>query len=77
MPFLGKARRAVPAFATAVRNYATAKAAASEVSSILEQRISGATSNFDVEETGRESAYRHGISSIYGLLHIMAAERVE
>ena len=77
MPFLGKARRAVPAFATAVRNYATAKAAASEVSSILEQRISGATSNFDVEETGRVLAIGDGIARIYGLRNIMAEEMVE
>lgn len=52
--------RAVPAivmrsaFAQAplARGYA-AKAAASEVSSILEQRIAGAESGFDVQETGR------------------------
>ena len=74
---LWKARRAVPAFATAVRNYATAKAAASEVSSILEQRISGATSNFDVEETGRVLAIGDGIARIYGLRNIMAEEMVE
>lgn len=35
------------------RNYATAKAAASEVSSILESRISGTSLGGDVQETGR------------------------
>ena len=72
-----QARRAIPAFATAARSYATAKAAASEVSSILEQRISGATSNFDVEETGRVLAIGDGIARIYGLRNIMAEEMVE
>merc|ERR1712130_365922 len=62
---------------TAARSYATAKAAASEVSSILEQRISGATSNFDVEETGRVLAIGDGIARIYGLRNIMAEEMVE
>lgn len=45
-----QARRSV---ANAVRTYATAKPAASEVSSILEQRISGASAGGDVQETGR------------------------
>lgn len=45
-------RAAVPAAPALARGYA-AKAAASEVSSILEQRIAGAESGFDVQETGR------------------------
>lgn len=35
------------------RTYATAKPAASEVSNILEQRISGVGATGDVQETGR------------------------
>merc|ERR1712000_482967 len=71
------ARRSVPAIATAARSYATAKAAASEVSSILEQRISGASSGFDVEETGRVLSIGDGIARVYGLRNVKAEEMVE
>lgn len=51
--------------------------AASEVSSILEQRISGVSSDFDVEETGRVLTIGDGIAHVYGLRNVMAEEMVE
>ncbi|WFD00513.1 Alpha subunit of the F1 sector of mitochondrial F1F0 ATP synthase [Malassezia yamatoensis] len=71
------ARRSTPAIANAIRTYATNKAAASEVSSILEQRISGATPNFNVEETGRVLSIADGIAHVYGLDNVQAEELVE
>ena len=71
------ARRSVPSIATAVRGYATAKAAASEVSSILEQRIAGAAQTGDVEETGRVLTIGDGIAHVYGLKNVQAEEMVE
>ncbi|CAO1624884.1 unnamed protein product [Jaminaea pallidilutea] len=71
------ARRAAPAIASAVRGYATAKPAASEVSSILEQRISGSTGSVDVEETGRVLTIGDGIARVYGLRNVQAEEMVE
>jgi len=71
------ARRAAPVAASAVRAYATAKPAASEVSSILEQRISGAGSGGDVEETGRVLTIGDGIARVYGLRNVQAEEMVE
>ncbi|GAK67226.1 ATP synthase F1 alpha subunit [Moesziomyces antarcticus] len=68
------ARRSV---ANAVRTYATAKPAASEVSSILEQRISGASAGGDVQETGRVLTIGDGIARVYGLRNVMAEEMVE
>ncbi|PWN54215.1 putative H+-transporting ATP synthase alpha chain, mitochondrial [Violaceomyces palustris] len=70
-------RRSVPAVANAVRTYATAKPAASEVSSILEQRISGASAGGDVQETGRVLTIGDGIARVYGLRNVMAEEMVE
>lgn len=69
-----QARRSV---ANAVRTYATAKPAASEVSSILEQRISGASAGGDVQETGRVLTIGDGIARVYGLRNVMAEEMVE
>ncbi|CAO1637377.1 unnamed protein product [Parajaminaea phylloscopi] len=74
---LPTARRVVPAVASAARTYATAKPAASEVSSILEQRISGATSGGDVQETGRVLTIGDGIARVYGLRNVQAEEMVE
>ncbi|CAD6945547.1 unnamed protein product, partial [Tilletia laevis] len=57
--------------------YAIAKPAASEVSSILEQRISGAGARGDVEETGRVLTIGEGIARVYGLRNVQADEMVE
>lgn len=51
--------------------------AASEVSSILEQRIAGAAPNFNVEETGRVLSIADGIAHVYGLDNVQAEELVE
>ncbi|KAE8215609.1 hypothetical protein CF319_g1999 [Tilletia indica] len=71
------ARRVAPVAASAVRTYATAKPATSEVSSILEQRISGAGAGGDVEETGRVLTIGDGIARVYGLRNVQAEEMVE
>ncbi|WWD21162.1 ATP synthase subunit alpha, mitochondrial [Kwoniella shandongensis] len=61
----------------AVRTYATAKPAASEVSSILEGRIAGASVGGDVQETGRVLTIGDGIARVYGLRNVQAEEMVE
>ncbi|PKI84773.1 Alpha subunit of the F1 sector of mitochondrial F1F0 ATP synthase [Malassezia vespertilionis] len=71
------ARRSIPAVAFSARHYATAKASASEVSAILEQRIAGASANFDAEETGRVLTIGDGIARVYGLRNVEAEEMVE
>merc|ERR1712072_1490966 len=65
------------AVAPQARLYATAKPAASEVSSILESRISGAGSSADVQETGRVLTIGDGIARVYGLRNVQAEEMVE
>ncbi|GAA5855293.1 hypothetical protein JCM8547_009020 [Rhodosporidiobolus lusitaniae] len=62
---------------SAVRGYATAKPAASEVASILESRISGSTAGADVQETGRVLTIGDGIARVYGLRNVQAEEMVE
>ncbi|KAF9006015.1 P-loop containing nucleoside triphosphate hydrolase protein [Cyathus striatus] len=59
------------------RNYATAKPAASEVSSILESRISGSSVGGNVEETGRVLSVGDGIARVWGLKNVQAEEMVE
>nr|XP_019048060.1 ATP synthase subunit alpha, mitochondrial [Kwoniella bestiolae CBS 10118]OCF26990.1 ATP synthase subunit alpha, mitochondrial [Kwoniella bestiolae CBS 10118] len=61
----------------AARTYATAKPAASEVSSILEGRIAGASVGGDVQETGRVLTIGDGIARVYGLRNVQAEEMVE
>lgn len=61
----------------ASRTYATAKPAASEVSSILEGRISGASAGGDLQETGRVLTIGDGIARVYGLRNVQAEEMVE
>jgi F-type H+-transporting ATPase subunit alpha len=51
--------------------------AASEVSSILEGRISGATTGGELEETGRVLTIGDGIARVYGLRNVQAEEMVE
>ncbi|KAL1407619.1 Alpha subunit of the F1 sector of mitochondrial F1F0 ATP synthase [Vanrija albida] len=61
----------------AARTYATAKPAASEVSSILESRIAGTSVGGDVQETGRVLTIGDGIARVYGLRNVQAEEMVE
>ncbi|KAF9054469.1 P-loop containing nucleoside triphosphate hydrolase protein [Panaeolus papilionaceus] len=61
----------------AARTYATAKPAASEVSSILESRISGTSVAGNVEETGRVLSVGDGIGRVWGLKNVQAEEMVE
>ncbi|KAG0189917.1 Alpha subunit of the F1 sector of mitochondrial F1F0 ATP synthase, partial [Apophysomyces sp. BC1034] len=65
------------AVATAARAYASAKPSTSEVSSILEQRILGASSEVDLQETGRVLSIGDGIARVYGLKNVQAEEMVE
>ncbi|KAI3654457.1 hypothetical protein MP228_001176 [Amoeboaphelidium protococcarum] len=54
-----------------------AKAGASEVTSILEERILGANKNVDLQETGRVLSIGDGIARVYGLRNVQAEEMVE
>jgi len=68
--------------APAARNFVTsavraAGAGASEISSILEQRIQGHSSSAELEETGRVLSIGDGIARVYGLKNIQAEEMVE
>ncbi|KAI9349683.1 P-loop containing nucleoside triphosphate hydrolase protein [Obelidium mucronatum] len=49
----------------------------SEVSSILEERILGASASFDIQETGRVLSVGDGIARVYGLKNVQAEEMVE
>ncbi|KAG1511590.1 hypothetical protein G6F45_011897 [Rhizopus arrhizus] len=71
------ARLNLGAVATAARSYATAKPSTSEVSSILEQRILGSSSEADLQETGRVLSIGDGIARVYGLKNCQAEEMVE
>ncbi|KAF8502022.1 P-loop containing nucleoside triphosphate hydrolase protein [Russula emetica] len=57
----------LPAAPAVVRSYATAKPAASEVSSILESRIAGSSVSSNVEETGRVLSVGNGIGRVWDL----------
>merc|ERR1712195_247134 len=48
-----------------------------EVSSILEERILGATATADIEESGRVLSVGDGIARVYGLANCQAEEMVE
>ena len=48
-----------------------------EVSSILEDRILGATKSAELEETGRVLSIGDGIARVYGLRNVQAEEMVE
>merc|ERR1712002_713425 len=54
-----------------------AAAGAAELSTILEQRILGATPTANLEETGRVLSIGDGIARVYGLKNIQAEEMVE
>ncbi|CDH55746.1 atp synthase subunit alpha [Lichtheimia corymbifera JMRC:FSU:9682] len=72
-----QAMRINAAAANALRTYATAKASTSEVSSVLEQRILGAESEANLQETGRVLSIGDGIARVYGLKNCQAEEMVE
>lgn len=67
--------QARPAF-TAVR-HASAKAAPTEVSSILEERIRGVSEEANLNETGRVLSVGDGIARVFGLNNVQAGELVE
>ncbi|RLV94359.1 ATP synthase subunit alpha mitochondrial [Spathaspora sp. JA1] len=69
-------RVARPTLLTAQR-FASAKAAPTEVSSILEERIRGVAKEADLNETGRVLSVGDGIARIFGLNNIQAEELVE
>ncbi|KAJ2656421.1 Alpha subunit of the F1 sector of mitochondrial F1F0 ATP synthase [Coemansia sp. RSA 1200] len=75
------ARAAAPAALRALSTSASAKAgakpAASEVTSILEERILGAANKVDLQETGRVLSVGDGIARVYGLKNVQAEEMVE
>lgn len=48
-----------------------------EVSSILEERILGADTSVDLEETGRVLSIGDGIARVHGLRNVQAEEMVE
>lgn len=51
--------------------------AGAEVSTILEERILGQSSQINLEETGRVLSIGDGIARVYGLKNIQAEEMVE
>jgi F-type H+-transporting ATPase subunit alpha len=57
--------------------HAAAAASGAEVSSVLEDRILGAASKINLEETGRVLSIGDGIARVYGLKNIQAEEMVE
>merc|ERR1719300_1230501 len=65
-----------PTMAVAARQQKS-KAALSEISSILEERILGAAPAANLEETGRVLSIGDGIARVYGLKNIQAEEMVE
>merc|ERR1712002_922058 len=67
------ANRQVHTSTSAINN----KAGAAEVASLLEDRILGAGSSGDLEETGQVLAIGDGIARVHGLRNIQAEEMVE
>lgn len=82
-PLAATMAKQAPTMAVAARQFsATAsanksKAALSEISSILEERILGAAPAANLEETGRVLSIGDGIARVYGLKNIQAEEMVE
>ncbi|ORZ20323.1 ATP synthase subunit alpha [Absidia repens] len=74
---LSATRLNLGAVTTAARTYATAKPSTSEVSSILEERILGSSSEANLQETGRVLSIGDGIARVYGLKNVQAEEMVE
>lgn len=61
----------------AARCYASTKAAPTEVSSILEERIRGVSDEANLNETGRVLSVGDGIARVFGLNNCQASELVE
>lgn len=57
--------------------FASAKAAPTEVSSILEERIKGVSEEANLNETGRVLSVGDGIARVFGLNNVQAGELVE
>lgn len=64
-------------FQTSTQQLAKSDPNTSEVSSILEDRILGASSKINVNETGRVLSVGDGIARVYGLKNVQAEEMVE
>lgn len=59
-----------------IRSLSTLRPATSEVSSIIEEKILGASANVDISETGRVLSIGDGIARVYGLKNVQAEEMV-
>ncbi|XP_027724523.1 ATP synthase subunit alpha, mitochondrial [Vombatus ursinus] len=75
-------RNALGAAFVATRNFHSSnsrlqKSGTAEVSSILEERILGADTSVDLEETGRVLSIGDGIARVHGLRNVQAEEMVE
>ncbi|CAF96443.1 unnamed protein product [Tetraodon nigroviridis] len=78
----GLVSRNVAAACVAAKNLHTGrpwlqKTGTAEVSSILEEKIMGADTSADLEETGRVLSIGDGIARVYGLRNVQAEEMVE
>ncbi|TWW66417.1 ATP synthase F(1) complex subunit alpha, mitochondrial [Takifugu rubripes] len=78
----GFVSRNVAAACVAAKNLHTGrpwlqKTGTAEVSSILEEKIMGADTSADLEETGRVLSIGDGIARVYGLRNVQAEEMVE
>jgi len=82
-PMAANLAKQAPTMAVAARQFSASasnnksKAALSEISSILEERILGAAPAANLEETGRVLSIGDGIARVYGLKNIQAEEMVE
>jgi len=82
-PKAAQLTKQVPTLSVAARQFSTsqkvdaAKAGAGEISSILEERVLGASPAVNLEETGRVLSIGDGIARVYGLKNIQAEEMVE
>ncbi|XP_034452890.1 ATP synthase subunit alpha, mitochondrial-like [Hippoglossus hippoglossus] len=78
----GLVSKALPAACVGVNRLHThrpwlQKTGTAEVSSILEEKILGADTSADLEETGRVLSIGDGIARVYGLRNVQAEEMVE
>ncbi|XP_077378516.1 ATP synthase F(1) complex subunit alpha, mitochondrial [Festucalex cinctus] len=78
----GLVSKALPAACVGVNHLHTQrpwlqKTGTAEVSSILEEKIMGADTSADLEETGRVLSIGDGIARVYGLRNVQAEEMVE
>uniref|UniRef100_A0A9J8BEV6 ATP synthase subunit alpha n=1 Tax=Cyprinus carpio carpio TaxID=630221 RepID=A0A9J8BEV6_CYPCA len=66
-----------PATQTTRKHALRSRRGTAEVSSILEEKILGADTSADLEETGRVLSIGDGIARVYGLRNVQAEEMVE